>query len=250
VARRLISALTVQTAEGGLFEVDMRLRPSGKAGTLVTKLNRFGDYQADHAWTWEHIALTRARVMTGDATLRAQIEAIIETILCRKRDSVQVKKDAIDMRQRIGDNFPAKNLWDMKHANGGLVDIDFIIRVLKLIHAHQVPQICHVGTHESLRLLGEAGFLKAEAVAGLQQAWHFQFALLQILRLCLDELPAADTSLSDTTPSSDTTKSGFSESLHNLLCHTVNLPSLKLIEAELEMHRQCVRRHFATYLEV
>jgi len=250
VARRLISALTVQTAEGGLFEVDMRLRPSGKAGTLVTKLNRFGDYQADHAWTWEHIALTRARVMTGDATLRAQIEAIIETILCRKRDSVQVKKDAIDMRQRIGDNFPAKNLWDMKHANGGLVDIDFIIRVLQLIHAHQVPQICHVGTHESLRLLGEAGFLKAEAVAGLQQAWHFQFALLQILRLCLDELPAADTSLSDTTPSSDTTKSGFSESLHNLLCHTVNLPSLKLIEAELEMHRQCVRRHFATYLEV
>lgn len=244
VARRLISALTVQTAEGGLFEVDMRLRPSGKAGTLVTKLNRFADYQADHAWTWEHIALTRARLITGDAALRAQIESIIKTILCRKRDPAQVTKDAIDMRQRIRDNFPANNLWDMKHANGGLVDIDFIIRVLQLIHAHQVPQICHVGTHESLRLLGEAGFLKAEAVAGLQQAWHFQFALLQILRLCLDELPPANASLSDSK------LSGFSESLHNLLCHTVNLPSLKLIEAELETHRQCVRRHFATYLEV
>jgi [glutamine synthetase] adenylyltransferase / [glutamine synthetase]-adenylyl-L-tyrosine phosphorylase len=122
----------VPTASGALYEVDTRLRPSGAKGPLCVSLDAFARYQAEEAWTWEHMALTRARTLYGSAQARAQTEAIIADVLSRPRDRVKLVADAVKMRGDMMAHKPAKSALDIKLIEGGLVDLEFALHVRQL----------------------------------------------------------------------------------------------------------------------
>jgi glutamate-ammonia-ligase adenylyltransferase len=186
LTQRLISALASQTAEGSLYEVDMRLRPSGQKGPVATQLSAFVDYQLRDAWTWEHLALTRARVISGPPALRAAVEGAIRRALTRKRDPAKIAADVRDMRARIEKEKGTKDVWDLKQVNGGLVDLEFIAQYLQLVHAHAHPEVLSTNTVAALVNLASAGLLPAQAREALLPAARLYHNLTQVLRLCLD----------------------------------------------------------------
>ncbi len=141
LSQRIINAVTALTNEGVLFEVDMRLRPSGNAGPLASSLKAFEDYQAASAWTWEHMALVRARVVAGPPDLVSRLEAAIAGVLTRPRDPDRLLADVADMRERIARHNKAKNEWDFKYFRGGLFDIDFVGQYVLLRDAAAHPEL-------------------------------------------------------------------------------------------------------------
>src|SRR6185295_19092133 len=177
--QRLISAFTAQTAEGQLYEVDMRLRPSGQKGPVATQLSSFVHYQAGEAWTWEHLALTRARVVAGAPQLKVVVEAAIADILKRPRDRTKIAADVRSMRSRIEREKGSKDLWDLKQVRGGLVDLEFIAQYLQLVHAAEQPDVLSQNTRQALSNLERAGCLPLPAARLLNN-------LTQVLRLCQD----------------------------------------------------------------
>ena len=185
--QRLISALSAPTAQGALYEVDMRLRPSGHKGPVATQLSSFIDYQRADAWTWEHMALTRARVVSGPAHLRSVVEKAIRETLVRPRDRAKATADVREMRSLIEKEKGTIDLWELKQARGGLVDIEFIAQYLQLIGAAKQPDVLHQNTAQALRSLAAAGLLDADAADRLIPAVHLINDLTQVLRLCLDE---------------------------------------------------------------
>ncbi len=134
LAQRVVAALSVPTAEGALYEVDTRLRPSGTQGPLAVNLASFARYQHENAWTWEHMALTRARVLYGPAPARAELSAIITGVLTAPRDPAKLRIDALHMRGEMAQHKPPKGPLDVKLARGGLVDAEFIVHFLQLRH--------------------------------------------------------------------------------------------------------------------
>jgi [glutamine synthetase] adenylyltransferase / [glutamine synthetase]-adenylyl-L-tyrosine phosphorylase len=184
--QRLISALSAPTAEGQLYAVDMRLRPSGKAGPVATSLSAFVRYQSSEAWTWEHMALTRARVVAGPPALTAAIEATIAEVLRQPSDRGKIAADVRDMRARIEVEKGTQDIWDIKHHRGGLVDVEFIAQYLQLIHAHDHPQILDTNTITALEKLQIRGLLAAADAAILLPAAQLYNDLTQILRLCVE----------------------------------------------------------------
>jgi glutamate-ammonia-ligase adenylyltransferase len=186
MTQRLVTALSAPTAEGTLYEVDMRLRPSGQSGPLAARLSSFIDYQANEAWTWEHMALTRARVVTGPPLLRAKVEAAIDAALRRPRDRAKVASDVREMRERIAKEKGTTNIWDLKQVRGGLVDLEFIAQFLQLVWADKAPGVLDQNTARALRKLSQHGALSAEHADVLIPATELIHNLTQILRLCLD----------------------------------------------------------------
>ena len=186
LTQRLISALASQTAEGTLYEVDMRLRPSGQKGPVATQLSSFIDYQQREAWTWEHLALTRARVISGPADLRERAEQAIRHVLTLPRDRAKIAADVRDMRARVEKEKGTKDRWDLKQVRGGLVDLEFIAQYLQLVHAADHPDILSPNTATALANLGRVGLLPAAAVDALLPAARLFHNLTQVLRLCLD----------------------------------------------------------------
>lgn len=132
LAQRVIAALSVPTAEGALYEVDTRLRPSGAQGPIAVSLDSFARYQREAAWTWEHMALARARVLYGPPTGRADLEGIVRAVLTLPRDPAKLKADVLQMRADMARHKPAKGPLDVKLARGGLVDVEFITHFLQL----------------------------------------------------------------------------------------------------------------------
>ena len=185
--QRLISALSAPTAEGALYDVDMRLRPSGHKGPVATQLSSFIDYQTSQAWTWEHMALTRARVLSGPAHLRRSVEQAIRETLVRPRDRAKTVADVREMRGLIEKEKGTTDTWELKQVRGGLVDIEFIAQYLQLIGAAQHPSVLHQNTEQSLRNLAAVGLLPAAAADRLVPAVRLVNDLTQVLRLCLDD---------------------------------------------------------------
>jgi glutamate-ammonia-ligase adenylyltransferase len=184
--QRLISAFTIRTNYGVLYDIDMRLRPSGRAGPLASHINSFAEYQDREAWTWEHMALTRARVISSSPEFRARIEKVIRDALIRSREPVSIAKDVADMRRAIALEKGEKDIWDLKYAAGGLTDIDFVAQYLQLFHAEAHPDILDVS---SLRVLDHAerlGVLSHPDAEVLRAAGRLYNDLTQILRLCVD----------------------------------------------------------------
>ena len=132
LAQRITAALSVPTAEGALYEVDTRLRPSGDQGPLAVSLGSFERYQREQAWTWEHMALARARVVYGPPEGRAALERIVRDVLTLKRDPDKLRGEVLEMRARMAEHKPAKSALDVKLARGGLVDVEFIAHYLQL----------------------------------------------------------------------------------------------------------------------
>jgi glutamate-ammonia-ligase adenylyltransferase len=185
-SQRLISALSAPTAEGRLYDVDLRLRPSGQKGPITTQLASFIEYQAKDAWTWEHMALTRARVLTGSPTLRARVERAIRAALLKPRDPARIAADVRDMRKRIAAEKGTDNIWDLKQVRGGLVDIEFVAQYLQLVHAARHPEVLDQNTGLALQKLAQAGLLSATHAGVLIPAARLLHNLTQVLRLCLD----------------------------------------------------------------
>ena len=136
----------------------MRLRPSGKSGPVATSLPAFIAYQNGEAWTWEHMALTRARVVSGPEALRQAIEATIREVLRRPRDRAKTAEAVRDMRRRIDQEKGSKNAWELKYVRGGLIDIEFIAQYLQLVHAHERPDILDQSTIGALGEAARGGF--------------------------------------------------------------------------------------------
>lgn len=185
--QRLISALTAPTAEGTLYEVDMRLRPSGNSGPVATHIDGFVDYQMNKAWTWEHLALTRARVVAGPAPLRARIEEVIGEILRAPRERREVADDVLEMRARIEKEKGTEDIWNLKQVRGGLVDLEFIAQFLQIIHASEHPGILDQNSFASLEKLSDSGLITANDAGVLIPAARLYHDLTQMQRLCLDK---------------------------------------------------------------
>jgi [glutamine synthetase] adenylyltransferase / [glutamine synthetase]-adenylyl-L-tyrosine phosphorylase len=183
--QRLISALTAQTNYGVLYQVDMRLRPSGRSGPVATQIDGFISYQEREAWTWEHMALTRARVVSGPPGLVARIEKAIRDVLCRKREEETIADDVATMRGAIAKEKGDADIWDLKYVAGGLVDIEFIAQFLQLTHAATCPDILDTSTARVLEKAVKLGVLKPEYAEVLRPAVRLFHDLTQILRLCL-----------------------------------------------------------------
>jgi glutamate-ammonia-ligase adenylyltransferase len=186
LTQRLINAIAAPTAQGALYEVDMRLRPSGQKGPVATRLSSFKFYQETEAWTWEHMALTRARVIAGPDDLKRRVEADIRAVLTMPRDSAKIAADVRDMRQRIASEKGTDNLWDLKQARGGLVDLEFIAQYLQLVHAARHPKVLNQNTLTALGNMVAEGVLERQVFITLNEAGRLLHDLTQILRLSLD----------------------------------------------------------------
>ncbi len=187
LTQRLITALSAPMSNGVLYEVDMRLRPSGSQGPVATHMESFIRYHEESAWTWEHLALTRARVIAGDEGLRRQIEEVIAQTLTRRRDADRLRADVLDMRARILREKPPASCWDVKGARGGLIDMEFLAQALQLLHARKHPGILRQNTREAIGALGSAGFLQPRETGELLAAHQLHHHLSHILRLCVAE---------------------------------------------------------------
>jgi [glutamine synthetase] adenylyltransferase / [glutamine synthetase]-adenylyl-L-tyrosine phosphorylase len=186
LTQRLLAALTAPTKAGRLYEVDLRLRPSGRKGPVATQFAGFVRYQFEEAETWEHMALTRARVVAGDAGLAAEIETAIAAALRLRRDPLALAKDVRAMRALVAKEKGDKDLWDLKLVSGGLLDIEFIAQFLVLAAAHERPDICDVSTRAVLAKAGAAGLLKADHADALIDAHRLLTDATQIMRLTID----------------------------------------------------------------
>jgi len=185
LTKRLVSALATQTNHGSLYNVDMRLRPSGRSGPLATQIDGFASYHEHDAWTWEHMALTRVRVISASAAFAERTRAVIRAILCRPRNAVATAADVIEMRRAIATEKGDADRWDIKNAAGGLIDLEFIAQYLQLVHAWERPDILDTSTAGVLERAVRLGLLSAQNAEILRPAARLYQALTQVLRLCL-----------------------------------------------------------------
>ena len=186
LTQRIVAALSAPTAHGPLYEVDLRLRPSGQQGPLATQLASFIAYQAGDAWTWEHMALTRARVLCGHEALCRRIDEVIRTTLTLRRDPGTLARDVVEMRQRIVAAKGSDDIWNLKQVRGGLVDIEFTAQYLELATASEDPRVLDPHTPTALESLHGAGALDASDADTLLAAWRLFSDLTQAQRVMLD----------------------------------------------------------------
>jgi len=180
--QRLVSALSVPTEEGELYEVDMQLRPSGKSGPVAVQVARFLSYYEDEAWTWERLALTRARVVAGDPAFGDQLSEEIDRLLQRPQNPETVLQDARDMRKRLEEARPARSPWSLKNRPGGLQDIEFIAQTLQLVRAEELPGV-RPGTSGALALLAQTGAMATDDARFLIETLNLYLELSQIIRV-------------------------------------------------------------------
>jgi [glutamine synthetase] adenylyltransferase / [glutamine synthetase]-adenylyl-L-tyrosine phosphorylase len=186
LSNRMINAITALTGEGRLYDVDMRLRPSGTKGPIATSFEAFTAYNRDSAWTWEHMALTRARVIAGPEALRRRVEGTIAETLTKRRDPDALIADIAAMRARMARENAAKTIWNIKHWRGGLIDIEFIAQYLQLRHAAARPDILAQNTRAALERAAAANFIGANDAKTLLDALHLWQQLQAMLRLVVE----------------------------------------------------------------
>ena len=170
LVQRFVHMATATTRAGKLYDVDMRLRPSGNSGPLVSKLTAYTNYQLKNAWTWEHQALLRARPVAGDTDLAERFAHVRTEVLCQPRDGLQLKADVLTMRNRMARaNPPVAGVFHVKHDPGGLTDVEFLVQIFLLAHAHALPELVHHSDHmRQLDALIETGCLGAHVGEDLQ----------------------------------------------------------------------------------
>lgn len=185
LAQRINAWLTSATAAGRLYETDLRLRPDGVGGLLVSSLAAFRHYQRNQAWPWEHQALTRARFVAGDASIGAAFEAERDAILRVRRDAAKLSVDVVAMRRKMHAAHPNRSgLFDLKHDPGGMVDVEFSVQYLVLAHAHEHPRLArNAGNIALLGLAAELGLVPAAIAVPVVEAYREYRRLQHQLRL-------------------------------------------------------------------
>ncbi len=186
LTQRLISALTVTTRKGSLYEVDMRLRPSGNKGPVATQFDGFVAYQNGEAETWEHMALTRARVVAGDAVFKTRIQKAITDILSRPISESRLAKEIADMRALIAESKGDGGLWDVKLSAGGLMDVEFIAQYLVLLHSAKCPQLLVTSTLDILETARTKGLVDRKTADRLIAAHKLATSITQMARIAMD----------------------------------------------------------------
>jgi [glutamine synthetase] adenylyltransferase / [glutamine synthetase]-adenylyl-L-tyrosine phosphorylase len=189
LSQRLIAAITSLTPEGRLYDVDMRLRPSGAAGPIATPIEGFARYIQESAWTWEHMALTRARVIATPEALKVRLEQTIRSALTQERDMDGLVVDIADMRQRVAKEHAAPSPWEIKHRRGGLLDLEFIVQYLQLRYVSADACVISARTHDALSKLVKSGYLDKQTGDELLSALKLWQRLQSMLRLTLAENP-------------------------------------------------------------
>ncbi len=185
--QRLIAALSAPTGEGGLYEVDMQLRPTGSKGPVAVSMRAFEDYYDREAETWEMLALTRARVVwASDGTFAVEAAAAVEQALRRPRDVPRTAADVREMRDLMARERPPSGEWDLKLGEGGLVDIEFAAQFLQIVHAGAGGPLAQ-NTGDALAALESAGLAETGRLETLNAAWVLQQNLSQLLKLALDD---------------------------------------------------------------
>lgn len=186
LSQRLINSLTALTGEGRLYEIDMRLRPSGKTGPLASEIESFLRYQHEAAWTWEHLALSRARVIAGPRDLNQQIRSGLHDILTMPRDHAKLLADVAHMRQRMDAENHVEIPWKTKYVRGGLVDLEFIAEYLLLRHGHDHGDVLSANTVDAFERLGDRGLIGERDTATLVDASRLMRRVRGMLRLTVD----------------------------------------------------------------
>jgi len=174
LAQRIMHLFSTRTSSGILYEVDARLRPSGAAGMLVTTTDSFADYQHNEAWTWEHQALVRARVVYGDPQLQAQFDAIRRDILTTSREGEKLQTDVREMREKMRAHLGGKHRdrFDIKADEGGITDIEFITQYLVLRFAHDKPKLTRWSDNvRILELLAQNDIMDEQEALALSRAY-------------------------------------------------------------------------------
>jgi glutamate-ammonia-ligase adenylyltransferase len=236
LAHQMVAALSAPGAEGRLFEVDMRLRPTGNKGPVATRIDSFANYHASESWTWERMALTRGRVVAaGPVDFRRKVARALRAGLLRSAPPGRVLDDARAMRARMLRELPPEGRWDLKAMRGGMIEVEFIAQALSLEHAARHPALTGGSTREMLAALGRAGLLpEAPALIEAEALWR---TLLGLRRLMVarprDEAlaPAAEAAL-------------LRGAAQVLPIAPVDGPALRTqIDSRAEMVRAAFRRH-------
>ncbi len=228
--QRLASALSALTPEGGLYRIDTRLRPSGGSGPFASETEAFFHYQQENAWTWEHMALTRARPVAGDAALRARVAEGVHAILTEPRDGDALLADVAAMRERVDGERRTTNHWRLKHIRGGLLDLEFIAQYHLLRHGARHPEILVPSTEAMFRRLGDAGVLDADEARELADITAFLQRLQSVLRLTLGTGREAEK---------------FSAGVRETLVRAMGLADFAALETRLFAMQDTVRRAYA-----
>lgn len=227
--KRLVALLTASTRRGKLYDVDLRLRPSGRQGPIATRVSAFRDYQINDAEFWEHMALTRMRAIAGDPGLMAEAEDIRRNVLRRKRDDTGLSSDVRKMRRLIAKEKPPSSIWDIKTTEGGLIDIEFIAQYLVLNYSHGHETLMHRCPSDILQAAMEAGLLTEADGQMLLSANAMYQALIQCLRLCVTE---------------DFTPEHAREGVRRRIASSLGLPTFGQVEAQYNEFRPQVAKLF------
>ena len=191
--RKMINWLTVKIGEGDLFEIDTALRPNGNSGLLVTSFDAFARYQTQRggntAWTWEHQAMTRARFVLGQVALAGRFDAVREAVITAPREAAALAQEIVAMRERVRAAHPVRGeRFDVKHSAGGMVDVEFVVQYLVLLHSMRHPELrANTGNIELLRQAERVGLL----LPGMGEAAGRAYRRLRQVqhRARLDEAP-------------------------------------------------------------
>jgi glutamate-ammonia-ligase adenylyltransferase len=177
LTQALITAVTAQTAEGRLYEVDMRLRPSGKSGPVATSLESFMSYQSHEAWVWEHLALTRARPIVGDTALIAAVETFRKELLCARTDDAAIRHETMEMRKRLAEAKPG-SAWDPKSGAGRMMDIELLAEAAALITSTPAQDV-----YAQLKSGVSAGWIQPDECDILRSTYQLTWRLQSAARL-------------------------------------------------------------------
>lgn len=191
LTQAMVTAVTARTSQGRLYEIDMRLRPSGTQGPVATSVASFMDYQQNQAWTWEHVALTRAKPVAGNADLMQEIEAFRQELISRPRDDMKLRQDVITMRQRIAAAKTPKAIWDAKLGAGRLQDIELTAQSSALMAGSVQRDIM-----SALQAGVASGWMDKEAATALEAAYDL-FWTIQCASKLLSEKTLDPTSIGE-----------------------------------------------------
>lgn len=235
LTQRLVAALSAPTAEGIAYPVDFRLRPSGNKGPLAGSLRAFEEYHAGEAWTWEHMALTRARIVAHTSReFAARLGQIIAGILRRPRPSHLLVKDVADMRALLLKEKPPRDEWDVRFRRGGLIDVEFIGQYLILQHANTHPELLGKNGGQLFVAAAEARLIAKDEAQALRAAVSLYTAIMQLSRLCLE----TSKSLSDAAPA-----------LAGFICRECGVEDLAQLAALINQRTDSVREIFVRRLK-
>ena len=227
LTQRVIAAISAPTAEGVLYDLDLRLRPSGNKGPVATHIDSFRKYQRTDAWTWEHMALTRARPVAGDRAFAEEVATEVRAVLDLPVKAKKVAADAVEMRELIEKEKPPRDIWDVKLIRGGLIDLEFIAQVAVLTRRIDVESDDTETVAALSRLSSD--FADEQTRRELVEAHALYTALTQIIRLCL----IGPFEPEDVPPG-----------LADLLLRSTDLPELSVLKAHIEDTSRRVTQHF------